>query len=180
MNSNQTYEKIVKVENTPKNIAKKISLIMGYLLYFSIWVLAALNNIKNHSFLLILMAGLLTTLALVLITWKYFQVEYEYSLWYGNLSVAKIYGKKKRKPLVDTDVKDLIMIAPATDEYIAKAEHFGIDTRIIAVSSENAENIWLVVTGGDDEKCVLIFFEADERSLQILKNLNPISFIRKR
>ena len=180
MNSSQTYEKIVKVANSPRLIAKKISFIMLYLLYFSVWVVATLRNLGSPVFVLILMAGLLTTLAAVIITWKYLQVEYEYSFWYGSMSIAKIYGKKKRKALVDADVKELLMIAPATEEYIAKAEHYDIDLRVIAVSSENADNIWLAVTGGEDERRALIFFEADERSLHMLKTANPISFIRKR
>ena len=180
MNSSQTYEKVVKVKNSGKHIAKKISYVLMYALYFSVWALVALNNLKSNAFLLILAAGALTTFAIVIVTWKYLQVEYEYSFWYGRMSVAKIYGKKKRKALVDTDIKDLLIIAPATDEYIAKAEHYDIEKRVVAVSSENEEDIWLAVTGGDDERRVLIFFEADERSLTMLKSLNPISFIRKR
>ena len=180
MNSNQTYEKVVKVKNGGKHLAKKISLAMSYVLYLSVWAVAAIRNAKNNAFLLIITAGVLTTVALAVVTWKYLQLEYEYSFWYGRMSIAKIYGKKKRKALVDIDVKDLLMITPATEEYIAKAEHYDIDKRIRAVSSENADDIWLTVTGGEDEPRVLIFFEADERSLNMLRNANPISFIRKR
>ena len=180
MNSTQTYEKIVKVKNTGKHLAKKVSLIMAYVLFFAFWLASALRNIGNKSFVLILLAGALTTFTLVILTWKYLQLEYEYSFWYGRLSIARIYGKKKRKALIDTDLKDLLIIAPATEEYIARAEHFDIEARIIAVSSESAENIWLAVTGGEDERRVLIFFEADERSLNMLKTANPISFVRSR
>jgi hypothetical protein len=153
---------------------------MAYVLFFAFWLASALRNIGNKSFVLILLAGALTTFTLVILTWKYLQLEYEYSFWYGRLSIARIYGKKKRKALIDTDLKDLLIIAPATEEYIARAEHFDIEARIIAVSSESAENIWLAVTGGEDERRVLIFFEADERSLNMLKTANPISFVRSR
>lgn len=180
MNASVTYEKVIKVENSGKHLVKKISLIMTYVLFFAIWGIAALNNLQTKSFVFILGAGILSTLALVTITWKYVQLEYEYSFWYGRFSIAKIYGKKKRKAILDTDVKDLLMIAPATEEYIAKAEHFDIEARVIAVSSENAENIWLAVTGGENERRVLIFFEADDRSLNMLKTVNPISFIKRR
>lgn len=180
MNSALTYEKIVKVKNTGKHLAKKVSLIMAYVLFFAMWLAGALRNVDNKSFVLILLAGALTTFILVILTWKYVQLEYEYSFWYGRLSIAKIYGKKRRRSLIDTDVKDLLIIAPATEEYIAKAEHFDVEMRIIAVSSENADDIWLAVTGGEDERRVLIFFEADERSLHMLKSINPISFIRSK
>jgi len=72
----------------------------------------------------------------------------------------------------------MVMISPATEGYISKADHFEIDKRIVAVSSDAADNIWLAVSGGKDEVCALVFFEADERSLAILKGINPYSFIK--
>ncbi len=196
MNNSQFYEKIVKVPNKGKQLAKKISLAMSYLLFFSIWLGAAgynaindINSIVKYlnegkgtmsfTFIFIFAAGILTTLMLFLITWKYVQLEYEYSFSCGTVSFAKIYGKKKRKILVESEMKELLIIAPATEEYINKAEHFEIDERVIAVSTEKADNIWLVVTGGKDEKRILVFFEADERSLAVLKSANPFVFVKK-
>ena len=96
------------------------------------------------------------------------------------MGIAKIYGKKKRKLLIETEIKTLLAIAPATDENIADAERrFEIEDRIVAVSNEQAENIWFVLTGGKDEKRILIFFEADDRSLTMLKSINPYSFVKR-
>ncbi len=176
MNNSQTYEKIVKVKNKGKRLAVKISVVMCYLLFFSFWLVGALQNIQ--SFVLIITGGLLSTALLVIPTWKYLLLEYEYSFWYGRMGVAKIYGKKKRRSVIDTDIKDLLIIAPATDEYIARAERFDIETRVTAVSHEDAYNIWLTVTGGKDERRILIFFEADERCLAMLKAANPLSFVK--
>ena len=191
MSNSQTYEKIIKVKNTQRQLAKKITAIMCYILFFAIWITAALKN--TGSLVPILTAGILTTAMLILITWKYLQLEYEYSFWYGRLGIAKIFGKKnqnilvhaatscdkkKRKAIIDTDIKKLIIIAPATEEYIAKAESYGIEAKVIAVSSERADNVWLAVTGGEDECRVLVFVEADERCLNILKHTNPLSFIK--
>lgn len=176
MSNSQTYEKIIKVKNTQRQLAKKITAIMCYILFFAIWITAALKN--TGSLVPILTAGILTTAMLILITWKYLQLEYEYSFWYGRLGIAKIFGKKKRKAIIDTDIKKLIIIAPATEEYIAKAESYGIEAKVIAVSSERADNVWLAVTGGEDERRVLVFFEADERCLNILRQTNPLCFIK--
>ena len=139
---------------------------------------AAMENAE--SFVLIITGGLLATALLVIPTWKYLFLEYEYSFWYGRFGIAKIYGKKKRKAVIDTEIKDLLIIAPATEEYIARAERFDIDSRVIAVSHESADNIWLTVTGGKDELRILIFFEADERSLAMLKASNPLAFAKNR
>lgn len=176
-NGTSFYERIIKVPNRGKHLAKKISLAMSYLLLFSIFVVAALNNIK--SALPLLVVGALLTFAVAAVSWKYLQLEYEYSFSYGVISVSKIYGKKKRKTLVSAEIKELMLVAPATDESIKRAEGMEIDERVIAVSSEEAENIWLLLTGGKDKKRTLLFFEADERSLAILKGINPFVFSKR-
>jgi hypothetical protein len=72
-----------------------------------------------------------------------------------------------------------LLVAPATEEYINKAEHFGIDRRIIATPSAEGENVWILVTGGKDEPRVLVYFEGDERLLGMLRAASPSVFVRK-
>ena len=177
MNNTQTYEKSVKVKSKGSHLAKKITIIMAYILFLSFWIAAAMNNAER--FVLILTAGILSTLLIVILTWKYLYVEYEYSFWYGNMSIAKIYAKRKRKSVISTEMKDLLIIAPADDENVQRASRFEPEETIMAVSSEDADGIWLAVTGGKDEKRVLIFFEADERSLDMLKKANLFAFVKK-
>ena len=149
--------------------------------FFLLWIIVAvIAFIKGANFVPILILGGFITFVLVFITWKYLQIEYEYSFSFGIFTVSKIYAKKKRKTLVQAEMKDLLIIAPANDEYIKKAEHFEIEERVIAVSSDKAEDIWLTVTGGKDEKRVLVFFEADERALSILKSSNSFVFVKKK
>lgn len=176
MKNKQTYEKIVACPNKGKHLMKKITVILTYALFFAVFFFISLQGSNPAP---VIVVGALSTLMLVLITWKYVCVEYEYGFWYGSMSVAAIYGKKKRRALIETDIRTLLIIAPATEEYISKAEHFSPEKRVIAVSSEKADNIWLVVTGGEDERRVLVFFEADEYSLDILKSINPHVFIKK-
>ncbi len=174
MNNSQTYEKVVKVKLHGKQLSKTISLLLSYFIFFSIWMLFLIDRI--HLFVPIVLAAALSTLLLVLLTWKYVCLEYEYSFWYGKMTVSKIYGKRKRRTVVEAEMPEMLYIAPATDVNIKKCEHFSPAHRIIAVSTESAENIWLAVSGDKDKKTSLIFFEADERSLGILKSSNPISF----
>ena len=42
-----------------------------------------------------------------------------------------------------------------------------------------AENIWLLVTGEENEPRILIFMEADDRALSILKSNAPFAFTKK-
>ena len=177
MNSSRTYEKVVKVSSTGKRLALKVSVILAYIAFAAVWAVVALNNLD--ILVVAAVAGALLTFGIIKLTWKYLQLEYEYSFSYGELGVAKIYGKRKRKQIVSADIKSLTMIAPATQENIAKAEHFEPDARVYAISSEAAENIWLALTGDKDEDRVLIFFESDERSLDLLKSVNPYAFSKK-
>ena len=177
MNSSLSYERVVKARNTGKRLAVKISVILAYVIVAVLFLIAAVSNLKNV--LPILAIGALVTFALIKITWKYLQLEFEYSFSYGTLCISKIYGKSTRRQMVEADIKSLLMVAPATKENIDKAERLEAEDRIIAVSSEAAENIWLALTGDKDERRLLVFFEADERSLSILKAVNPYAFSKR-
>ena len=176
MVSTQIYEKIVKVKDS-RQIAKRISAILLYVLYLSIWLFAGIFN--PEASLLIFTGGILSCLLIILISWKYLFVEYEYSFCQGVLTISKIYGKRSRKFIVDASLKHLVLIAPATDENISKAEGLKPEKRIISVSNEYADDIWLLVTGEENEPRILIFIEADERALGILKSCSPLAFIKK-
>jgi hypothetical protein len=54
-----------------------------------------------------------------------------------------------------------------------------IDKRHLALSSANSENMWLLVTGGKDMPRNLVFFEADDRMLALLRQANPSVFVKK-
>ncbi len=177
MSNTSTYEKIVKIKSSGSHLAKKISLVMAYILFLSVWVIAAAYNPQN--LVLIAAAGLLCTVLLIALTWKYLEVEYEYSFWYGSMSVAKIYAKRKRKTLVSAEMKKLLIIAPATQENIRKAEGFEPEKTVLALSGDDSADVWLTVTGDKNEKRVLIFFEADDRSLAMLKQASPFVFVKK-
>ncbi len=178
MNANtQTYDKLVRTSTEGKVKRKKILAVIGYALFFSVWLILAFNN--PDILVPMIVAGILCTVILMLITWKYFDVEYEYSIWYGTFTLAKIYAKKKRKNLLSADVKEFLLIAPATDEYVNKANHFEPKETFWAISSRDAGNVWIFVTGGKDEPRNLVFFEADERSLAMLRQANPSVFVKK-
>ena len=176
MASTQFYEKIVKVKNS-KQTAKLISGILFYILYISIW--AFIGIINPESSILIFTAGILSAILIILITWKYLFLEYEYSFCQSTLTIAKIYGKRKRKSILDVNLQKLTLIASATNENIKKAENLNPEERVIAVSNEYAENIWLIVTGEENEPRILIFIEADDRALSILKSNAPFAFVKK-
>ena len=176
MASTQIYEKIIKVKNAKQKV-KFISSILLYIIYLLIWVFIGI--LKPEQSILIFTGGILSCTLIILITWKYLFLEYEYSFYQNLLTISKIYGKRKRKLIFETDTQKLLLINTATDTNISNAERLNPQKRIISVSSEYAENIWLLVTGVENEPKVLIFIEADERILSILKSNAPFAFVKK-
>jgi hypothetical protein len=176
MASTQIYEKTVKVKGA-KQTAKLISGILLYILYSLVWIIAGIFN--PQSSMLIFTGGILSLLLIILVSYKYFFLEYEYSFYQGTLTVSKVYGKRKIKHIIEVDLQKLILISPLTEQALHKAEQLEPDGRIIAVSNEYADDIWLIVTGEENEPKTLIFLEADDRILNILKSNAPLVFVKK-
>ena len=170
MANTQLYEKIVKQKNR-KQPLKIIFAIMLYVIFFITWLLFGLLNLNFATFIWVL--GALFTLILVLLTWKYLFVEFEYNFCMSTLTVSKIYGKRKRKVLIEFDVSKCVIIAPATEESIDKAERFEPRKRIISVSNEDAPDIWLLLTNDEDADQYMVFIESDMRISTILKTVAP-------
>ena len=170
MANSQLYEKIVK-QKTRKQPLKIIFAILLYVIFFISWLLFGLLNPNFATFILVL--GALFTLILVLLTWKYLFVEFEYNFCMSTLTVAKIYGKRKRKVLVEFDISKCVVISPATEESIEKAERFEPKKRIIAVSNESAPDIWLLLSNDEDSDQYMVFIESDARIATIFRTVAP-------
>ena len=166
----QLYEKIVKVK-TPKQTAKLVCAILFYILYIAVWFFIGLLNPKSIIFIFTL--GILTALIIILISWKYFFLEYEYNFCLSSLTVAKIYGKRKRKVIIEIDISKCLTICPVSDEAIKKAENFELKKRIIAVSNESADDIWMLLYNDEDDQKHLIFIESDARIQSIFRTVAP-------
>ena len=170
MANTQLYEKIVKQKNR-KQPLKIIFAIMLYVIFFITWLLFGLLNLNFATFIWVL--GALFTLIVVLLTWKYLFVEFEYNFCMSTLTVAKIYGKRKRKVLIEFDISKCLIISPATQENIDKAEKFKPEKRIIAVSNEAAPDIWLLVSNDDEQNQYMVFIESDARIATIFRAVAP-------
>lgn len=109
---------------------------------------------------------------LVFFTWRFTQVEYEYSFFAGKLTVSRILGGRSRKVLCEVLIRELAAVLPYEEEYRAKAEQFGAEKSIYAVSSLEAENLYLLLFAPEGEKRQLLCMELNEKALKILKYYN--------
>ncbi len=171
MSEFETYEQLIRQKTKGALLGKQIGLISLYLFWISLCFLFFVNIAPSAS---VLALTPLTTLLLIWLTWKYVVIEYEYILTGGVFRLTKIYGKRKRKPMLTADVKQALLIAPYTEETAKQAERLSPDEILWAVSDPSLDSVWFFAyRDEEEEKTILFFFEADERSLKILRRYNP-------
>ena len=171
MNEFQTYETIIRQRATGRLLWQRIGLVFFYLFWVSLCYLFFVLVSPSAA---VLILTPLTTFVWVLLTWKYVMIEYEYIISGGIFSLTKIYGKKKRKPMLEAEIKQALLIAPYTEEYAKQAERLSPEEIHFAASDLSEESVWLFAfRDEDEEKTVLFFFEAEERSIALLRRQNP-------
>jgi len=92
--------------------------------------------------------------------------------------MLEVYGSKSMRVLCSTRVSGMTAIAPYDHAHKAAADAVPAANRIEAVSSMSASDIYFAVfkDGGDD--CV-VFFEATEKTLKVLRYYNENTVITK-
>ena len=171
----QNYEKLLPQKATGRALLSYVLLVVGYLVWIGLWFVIFVRVAFSPALLAVAIA---LSVGLVMITRKYVQVEYEYAIYSGSFFVAKIYGKTKRKELAEIDLKQAVLIAPRTEEFLAQADRMRIDRVLWATTSSNANNVWMIVTPNGEKSASLLFFEADEDALRILRRENPRATVK--
>lgn len=118
------------------------------------------------------------TWILVLLTWRFVSVEYEYYIMDGVFELVKVYGSKNMRMLCRTRVSGMTLIAPYRDEYKAEVDKIPASHRIEGVSSMSASDIYCAVFENDGEKYA-VFFEVTEKTLKALRYYNQAVVISK-
>ena len=112
----------------------------------------------------------------VYLAFVYTNVEYEYSLVNGELSVDKILGKRKRKPCDEFDLKKAELIAPVDyPEVVDKA------SRIIKEDYSSNKGIYdqyaLILNGVDGMKGqLMVIIEPNEGMKDAIYKVRPNVF----
>ena len=163
------YEKLIP-QGKKAGLPKKI-LFLGF---YVLWVaLGTVLTVKTGYYAAVLLLTCLTAGGWIWLTWPLAQIEWEYTLAAGTFYVAKIYGKKRRKEVLELDLTDALMIAPLTEENQRKAEERGVSTTVKAVSDPSAENVWLMLFEATPDRRTLVLVDMDETMLRILRHGNP-------
>ncbi len=163
------FEYAVAEAKTKKLKMKKLALIGAYVL----WGAVALIGGASTNILPILCFIPLTIWIFVFLTWKYTQVEYEYSFFSGKLTVSKILGGRTRKKLAEVQIRDLAEVLPYTNKNAEIAEAYGATTAIFAASSIEAPDLYIALwEDKETRKRFMLCFELNEKAIKIIKYYN--------
>ena len=170
------YEKVVPIKAKAKHTAKKVVIGVVCALAVIIWLVSAI--IAQASFVACFVVALVIA-AVPFVVSSFTATELEYSVSSDSVSLAMIYGGKRRKEIFSAYPDDILLIAPATEDNVKKAEAYGLSEFYTAVTGEDASlPRWLIVFKDEKDRHYAFTFEAEDGIQKILKALKPsvISF----
>ena len=147
---------------------RKTLLILGYIVYVVVFFAIFVSiNIFMCAFVLI------SSIAVVWLTWRFTQIEYEYSFFAGELTVNRILGNRTRKNLTKVRIQAFSAVFAATELNQSKIEAFAAEKTIFAASEAKAENLWVALwEDAESGKRMALYFEPNEKAIKILKYYN--------
>ncbi len=174
--SGAPFEYTVAEANNKALKTKKLLFVVGYVAYGAI-ILAL--GATTKLFLPLMCFIPLSLWIIVWLTWRFTQVEYEYSFFSGELTVNRILGNRTRKTMTKVRIQQLSAVFPATELNQSKVEAFGVQNTIMAVSEANAEGIWIALwEDAESGKRMALYFEPNEKAIKILRYYNAAAMAK--
>ena len=172
MSDFNTFEFVVDERPEGKRKAIKFWGRFGLIAFIAAWVIVSLCTIFYLAVLPLAMLGV------VLYFWKIFNCELEYSMVSGIMTFSRIYGSRKRTKVLEVTIKDFRGIAPRTAESDAKLKAQGVAKTYMFASHSTAEDQYYATFEENGILCV-VYFEATEKTLKILRYYNPVTVVTK-
>lgn len=158
------YERVLPGRSRGKEALFRALFVLLYLVFAAllVWLCLSLGALTYLFFLLPLGVGLL-----VFLTLPFWKKQYEYSFYGEMLTVSRIFGGKRRKVLIELDLRKVSAIFRFEEANRARAEAFGARRSLYAVPDLGADDLYLILFGEGKEKGILCL-ALDERSLSII------------
>ena len=167
MADRQHYERVFAKKHAPKGLV--IGLIVLYCVMVSGWFVLALLSSMNIALALLAPAAVL---AVAIATWKYTQLEYEYSFTGGVFTFSKIYGKSSRKTVFEEELRNLTRVVSYEKAEVPKG-----DKLIQAIPSLDGDTLAVCCFQIDDEN-VYVIIDCDELTAKIIRHFKPSALDR--
>lgn len=170
MNEFSTYEYAIAPKNDKKLKLTKLLLMLSYILFPLIFIIV-FYMIHLPWFIVFVVFA---TVLYIVTTWRRFvDVEFEYSITSGILTLSKIFGNRSRKKLMEMTIKDASVIAPLNDKLQkSKLDAYQPEKVYFALSSPDAEDGYFMLFEQEGVACALLF-EATAQTLKICRFYNP-------
>lgn len=166
-------EVAVKRKLDSELLFKKLLLILLYVA-FSLVFFAICYKIKFVQICALLP---LFVWMLVFVTWRYTDIEYEYVVSSGELSLAVIYGNRTRKKMLEVKISEAEKIAPYNDAAKASLGSVQIKNVYNILKSKSYENAYYALFDIPKKGKTIVLFEGNEKALKIMRFYNPRTII---
>lgn len=174
-----TYEFVVAQKAEGRFLRRRILFILMYALYVAAFLTVGI--ITRIGIPLVALVPV-TTWILIFFTWRYVQVEYEYSMTSGILVFTEIYGGRSRKKMMEVHIKDAIAILPLSDPATEEqVNRFAPEIVYSGIPSTKAEDTYVMLfedrkeAGKDKGKHVAFTFVATTQALKVMKYYNSFA-----
>ena len=153
MENFETYEYVIVPKKSKKQIVKKILFITLYVVFVLAWLFFGV--VSNLPSLLALIP--ITLWMLIFATWRYVNIEYEYSVVSGVITFSKIYGGRSRKHLGELDIRQVSELLRLSDPFTERRlDGFDPTAGDNFLSSRDSETAYAAIyTDEDGTKCVV-------------------------
>ena len=170
MNEFQTYEVITHQKSEGLWIMKRIALILLYIAYV---ITVFIIGFTVRIIVPFLAFVPVTAWILIFFTWRFVNIDYEYSMTSGYLTFSKVYGSRSRKTVFETSIKSMSHIAPYTNDCKKLIDRYDPEMIYDARSSTKAANQYFALFENANGKKSIFIFEADDKALKIFRFYNP-------
>ncbi len=162
----QYYERVLKAQKPSAGFKLKAMMIGIYVLLLTLWLIIIVRVGLTASLLMLIPLSVVTV---VILTWKYTSVEYEYSFTSGIFTFSKIYSSSKRKAVFETEIKFLTSAQPYSE---STAAGIRADEAINAIPAGDGVTPYICIFEEND-KTAAVILDMDEMTARIFKFFKP-------
>jgi len=168
------YERVVRFPNRGAILLKKLLAAVLSAVIIVGWMIFGFMRAFNP--------GLIIFVAVIPALIGYFafvrsDVEFEYAINDSLVTLARIYSKSRRKTVFEVEGKDILFVAPATNEGMARARTFSPEKSYEIVTGEETDTNWVMIFEGEKGERYLFLFTAEKEITKILKILKPSALV---
>lgn len=169
-----SYEYIIKKKAEGELLFKRISAVVGYVVFFLVLTASVLALLPSLLIPALLLISCLTAL-LIFITWRFLCIEYEILIANGDIVITRLYGKGSRKMIFSSPISSLSEIGEYDDKAYDEISKLSLQKNHICISSLSAPDVYYALFEDEDGKGI-IYFDAPARAVELLKKYNAGAF----